>query len=148
MIIQATTFDADILTNIALLSKGYWGYTKNQLQSWKEDLTVSSKMIDELIVFKFVIEDTIVGFYILNQPKNNRITLEFLFIHPNFIGQKIGSKLLNHAIKIARNLNVTSINLLADPNAVPFYKNHGVINIGKKESSIPNRYLPVLEKTI
>tara|TARA_B110001454_G_scaffold58997_1_gene57727 strand:- start:69 stop:191 length:123 start_codon:yes stop_codon:yes gene_type:complete len=36
--------------------------------------------------------------------------------------------------------------LLADPNAVPFYDKKGFYEVDKKESSIPGRFLPVLQK--
>ena len=69
MIISATIHDPNSLTELALVSKAYWGYSNEQIQSWKEDLTVTSEMIEKMMVYKFVSDDTILGFYILNQPK-------------------------------------------------------------------------------
>ena len=146
MIISATIHDIDSLTELALISKAYWGYSNEQIQSWKEDLTVTSEMIEKMMVYKFVSDDTILGFYILNQPKNKIIELEFLFVHPKAMGQKIGKQLLTHAIEKAKELHVNSITLLADPNAQPFYESQGFVNTGKKESSIPNRFLPLMTK--
>ena len=38
--------------------------------------------------------------------------------------------------------------LLADPNAFPFYMSQGFIIIDQKESSIPNRFLPIMQKDL
>ncbi|MBA6155995.1 GNAT family N-acetyltransferase [Tenacibaculum sp. S7007] len=148
MIISASKKDIKELTYIALLSKAYWEYSHEQIESWREDLTVTSKMIEDMMVYTFISEEKISGFYILNQPENNTIELEFLFVHPDYIGQKIGKQLLVHAVKKACELNVNSMTLLADPNAQPFYESQGFICIGKKESAIPNRFLPLMQKDL
>jgi GNAT superfamily N-acetyltransferase len=148
MIFAAAISDANLLTEIALTSKAFWGYSDEQIKSWVSDLTVSEEMIKEMIVYKFIFETQIVGFYILNQPKEKTIELEFLFVLPKFIGKGIGNKLINHAFEKAISLRCTLMNLLADPNAVPFYKSKGFEIIDEKESSISGRFLPVMQKDL
>lgn len=148
MILSADISDKNILTEIALLSKAYWGYSSNLLKSWQDDLTVTSEMISTMNVFKFVVDKKIAGFYILNQPKNTSIELEFLFVNPNFIGKGIGKQLLTHAIEFAQKLNCKSVQVLSDPNAEKFYQYFGFNTINKKESSVKGRFLPVLKKTL
>ena len=148
MIISAHISDAKILTEITLKSKAIWGYSDEQLKSWTDDLTVSEQMIQELIVYKFIVENKIVGFYILNQPEETSIELEFLFVSSNFIGKKIGGKLLEHAFDTAINLECTQIHLLADPNAVPFYVSKGFVIIDEKKSTIFGRFLPVMQRDL
>jgi N-acetylglutamate synthase-like GNAT family acetyltransferase len=148
MIIIADTSDVSQLTEIALKSKAVWGYSKELIESWKEDLTVTSKMIEGQKVFKFLQNDKIIGFYILNQPIHNSIELEFLFVLPKVIGKGIGKQLLMHAVEEAKLQKVKKMNLLADPNAVSFYEKHGFVIIDKKESAIAGRFLPVLEKDL
>ncbi|MBU3010429.1 GNAT family N-acetyltransferase [Polaribacter vadi] len=145
MIVVATISDAKILTEIALKSKAYWKYSADDLESWKPDLTVSEKMIDELFVYQFIFDDTAVGFYILNLPKEKTIELEMLFVLPDFIGKGIGKQLLVHAVEKAKFLEVESITLLSDPNAVSFYKSKGFLIIDKKQSSIAGRFLPIMK---
>jgi hypothetical protein len=55
-----------------------------------EDLKVSKKIIQEMIVYKFIWDDEIIGFYVLSNPKE----LDFLFVVPNLIEQGIGSQLI------------------------------------------------------
>ena len=145
MIQIASTKDIELLTNIALLSKAYWGYPNELIESWRSDLTVTPKMIEDAFVYKFVQNNKIAGFYILNQPIKNNIELKMLFILPEFIGKGIGKRLLLHAFEKARKLNINKLTLLADPNAVDFYKSQGFIIIDKKESTIPNRFLPIMQ---
>lgn len=148
MIQKATIKDSNLLTNIALTSKAHWGYSNELLESWRNDLTVTSKMIEDVFVYKFLQNDKIAGFYILNQPIENKIELEMLFVLPEFIGKGIGKKLLLHAFEKANKLHANKLTLLADPNAVDFYESQGFVIIDKKESSIPNRFLPIMQKDL
>jgi len=148
MIRKAKQTEAEILTALALKSKAYWGYSEADIESWRQDLTVTKQMLENTKVNLFEQNATIAGFYMLNPPENKSIELEMLFVLPKFIGQSIGKKLLIHAINEAKKLKTTTITLLADPNAVPFYKKQGFTIIDKKESSIPNRYLPIMKKEL
>ena len=148
MIVSADSNDAKKLTEIALTSKSFWGYSKELIESWREDLTITPKMILGGFVFKFIANDAIVGFYALNSPKVNTIELEMLFVLPEFIGKGIGKQLLHHSFEKAKKLKVKFITLLADPNAVSFYASQGFYEIDKKESSIAGRFLSVLQKDL
>ena len=146
MIVLAEISDGNLLTELALTSKAFWGYDANLVESWRKDLTVTSKMIEERMVFKFLQDEKIAGFYMLNPPKGKQIELEMLFVLPGFIGKGIGKKLLLHSFEKAKKLNAISMTLLADPNAEKFYKSQGFKVIDKKESSVKNRFLPVMQK--
>lgn len=149
MIIAAEKSDAELLTKIALISKGFWGYSDKLIQGWRNDLTVSPEMISSMNVFKFIdIKKVTAGFYILNQPEETSIELEFLFILPRYIGKGTGKELIHHAFEIAKNFNCKSMNVLADPYAEYFYKSQGFITINKKESSVKGRFLPVMTKLL
>ncbi len=148
MFVVAEISDAKKLTEIALKSKAFWGYSDELIESWRSDLTITSTMILNCDIFKFLIEGEVVGFYVLNLPKENTIELEMLFVLPNFIGKGIGKKLLQHSIEKAIQFNVKSMTSLADPNAVPFYMSNGFYEIDKKESSIAGRFLPLMQKDL
>tara|TARA_R110001592_G_scaffold3501_4_gene19548 strand:- start:252 stop:704 length:453 start_codon:yes stop_codon:yes gene_type:complete len=148
MIEIATVSDAKTLTKIALKSKSFWGYSDEILERWVKDLTVSKKIVQEMIVYKFILDDEIIGFYILNQPKEKSIELEFLFVLPDFIGKGIGNQLIHHAFMKAKNLNCNQVTLLADPNAVSFYEYRGFTITDKKESAIAGRFLILMKKDL
>ena len=148
MILPAEISDGNVLTELALTSKSFWGYNKDLVESWRTDLTVAPEMISERMVFKFLDNQMLAGFYMLNPPKENLIELEMLFVLPEFIGKGIGEKLLLNAVEQAKSLNAISMTLLADPNAEEFYKSQGFIAVDKKESSVKNRFLPVMQKDL
>lgn len=148
MIVAAETTDANSLTNIALTSKAFWGYSKELIESWREDLTITATMISESYIFKFMINETTAGFYFLNLPEGKSIALEMLFVLPELVRKGIGKQLLHHSFHKAIELKANSMILLADPNAVSFYQSQGFYQIDAKESSIPNRFLPVMQKDL
>lgn len=149
MIVKASKKDAETLTEVALTSKAHWGYSQQQIESWKKDLTVTEEMFDEWTVFKYMDETTIVGFCILNlNGENGNATLEFLFVRPKYIGKRIGARLLRHAVYLAASKGRKVMNLEADPYAEPFYTKHGFQTIGKAQSSVPDRFLPLMEKEL
>lgn len=148
MIIRANPSDAKRLTEIALKSKAFWGYSDELIESWREELTITSKMISSSHIFKFIVDDRTVGFYFLNPPKEKSIELEMLFVLPEYIGNGIGKQLLQHSFKEAINLNAKTMTLLADPNAVRFYESKGFYKISQKQSSIAGRFLPVMQKDL
>ncbi|WP_288955777.1 GNAT family N-acetyltransferase [uncultured Polaribacter sp.] len=145
MIVSADISDIKKLTEIALESKAFWGYSDELIASWREDLTVTPKMIEEWNIHKYVIDEEIAGFYILNRVNIRTSFLEFLFISPKFIKLGIGSALLNHAIEYCIEGSSTILNVLSDPNAKNFYAKHGFKVVAERESSIPGRFLPEME---
>ncbi|MBL4643517.1 MAG: GNAT family N-acetyltransferase [Flavobacteriaceae bacterium] len=145
MIIPAISSDATMLTEIALESKAHWEYTAAQIESWREDLTILPETFNSWSGSKFMIENEIAGFYLLNRVNARTCYLEFLFVKPKFIGKNIGKELVEHAISSCRANGFGVLNVLSDPSAEPFYAKHGFKTLSQKESSIPGRFLPEME---
>ena len=145
MIVAAQTLDAKKLTEIALQSKAYWGYSAVQIESWKEELMVIPKMFQHSVIHKYLIDTEIAGFYILENTQPHSASLAFLFVAPQFIKQGIGKQLVVHAIEYSRKNNYTFLKVLSDPNAAGFYKKYGFKVISQKQSSIAGRFLPAME---
>ena len=147
-IISATTSDRQILTQLTQQSKAYWGYSKEQMEKWTADLTLSPNYISENIVIKLIQQEEIVGYYALLHKEANTVELDNLFIHPSVIGKGYGSLLLQDAIERSIQLGYTSMVLYADPHATDFYLKKGFAIMGRLKTSIPNRYLPKMEKQL
>lgn len=145
MIVIADKNDANQLTQIALKSKAFWGYSDAQIESWREDLTITPKMFEDWNIYKYSIDNEIAGFYILNRANIRTSFLEFLFVAPKFIKKGIGTKLLNHAKEYCVDGSSAILNVLSDPNAESFYAKHGFKVIAKRESSVKGRFLPEME---
>ncbi|WP_435414594.1 GNAT family N-acetyltransferase [Polaribacter aestuariivivens] len=145
MIVKAVLSDANKLTEIAINSKAFWGYSDELIESWREDLTVTPKMFQDFNIYKYIVDTEIAGFYILYRANIRTSFLEFLFVSPKFINQGIGKQLLDHAIKYCIGGSSAILNVLSDPNAEAFYAKHGFKVIGRRESSIKGRLLPEME---
>ncbi|WP_254712917.1 GNAT family N-acetyltransferase [Polaribacter sp. NJDZ03] len=148
IIIAATISDAKTLTEVALKSKAFWGYSSELIESWRADLTVTSKTIQTCQVYKCMVDKVVVGFYVLNTAKENLVKLEMLFVLPLFIGKGIGKKLLAHALNKATISKVKTIELVADPNAIPFYKSQGFLVKEQIGSAILGRFLSLMQKDL
>ena len=145
MIVSALVSDSEKLTQIALKSKAYWNYSKEQMQYWKEDLTIHPSHFDHWRGSKYVIDNKIIGFYMLNRVNSRTCFLEFLFVEPAYIGKGIGKLLIEHAIESCRKNSCEVLNVLSDPNAENFYAKYGFKVVYQKESSISGRFLPEME---
>ena len=145
MIVPVKLADATVLTKIALKSKAHWDYSKAQIENWRDDLTVTSEYLQKTSSFVYKKENAIVGFYILEKVNMSKVSLEFLFVLPEFIGLRIGFQLLQHAIVNGRSQEANVLSVLSDPNAEKFYAKQGFEKKGMKESAVPGRFLPEME---
>ena len=142
---RALRSDAAALTALALRSKDYWGYGAQLIDSWRDELSLSPKYIHENEVYKLTIEDTILGFYAFCNQDAATIKLNFLFVEPSSIGKGYGQQLLQHFFAEIQKTTCQKVTVDADPNAQIFYERNGFTVVDKLESSIKNRYLPVME---
>lgn len=145
MIVPAQISDAKELTEIALKSKAFWGYSNELIESWREDLTVTPKMFEDFNIYKYLVNNEIAGFYIIHRANIRTSFLEFLFVSPGFINKGIGKQLLDHAIEYCIGGSSAILNVLSDPNAESFYAKYGFKVIGRRESSVEGRLLPEME---
>ncbi len=142
---KATVKDAKELTELTILSKSYWDYSVQQIEEWKNDLTITEGYILEKEVYKLIDGNQIIGYYSFMKQNNTDIKLDNLFIAPIFIGKGIGKKLMIDFFKRILRIEFERVILDADPNAEKFYSHLGFNVIGKLETSIANRYLPIME---
>ena len=145
---RATIHDAQDLTELTIRSKSHWDYDKKQIEEWRDELSISENYILNNHVYKLTLENSLIGFYAYNTIDLNDIRLDFLFIEPMFIGKGYGKILITHFLNYIKNTEVKRVIVDADPNAENFYKKQGFKVIYKLESSIKNRFLPVMQYTI
>lgn len=147
-IIKAEPADNELLTTITKMSKAYWGFSEEVLKEWEHLLTITKDYIEKNKVFKLVQNDQIIGYYSYFFIDEKTIKLDNIFILPEFIGKGFGKILMNDFLKNVKHLGINKITLDAEPNAEKFYKKFGFEVIGRLESSIKNRYLPIMELRI
>ena len=140
--------ELDFVSDLAVRSKGHWGYSQDFLNACKEELSITPGEFDNS-KFHFRVmeqENKIIGYYAVCHLDSNTYELDALFVEPTFIGKGIGKQLMDHAKALVKEIGGTKIILQAEPNAEPFYVKAGADIVGKKESqSIRGRYLSLLE---
>lgn len=147
-IIKAGIADSEILTAITKKSKAYWGFSEDILKEWEHLLTITKDYIGKNEVYKLVQNDQIIGYYSYFSTDENTIKLDNIFILPDFIGKGFGKILMNDFLKNIKQLGINKVTLDAEPNAEKFYKTFGFETIRQLESSIKDRYLPIMELQI
>ena len=145
---KASAEDHIILTEITLRSKNHWGYGKEQIELWREDLTISEVYIGNHSVYKIMDKEILIGYYSYFKLEDKKAKLDNLFIDSDYIGKGIGRKLMDDFLKRVKEENYEIITLDADPNATNFYLKYGFEIIGKIPTSIEGRFLPVMEKML
>jgi len=147
-IIKANSDDDKILTEITKRSKAYWGYSDKQMDEWSDLLNITSEYIQSNEVYKLVINQSSVAYYSYFEIENNSVRLDNLFVSPENIGKGYGKLLMNDFILKIKNSKTKRIILDADPNAQKFYESFGFVKAGQIETSIKDRFLPIMELKI
>lgn len=146
MIIQkANITDNEILTSITKKSKAYWGYSEEQIQKWDKNLTISQDYIKENHVYKLINDNLIIGYYSYIFQNERNVTMDNLFILPEYIGKGFGKYLLLDFLNRMKEAKIENITLDSEPNAEEFYSKMGFVKIGEFETSIKNRFMPIME---
>lgn len=144
-IIEASSDDNLVLTEITKKSKSFWEYTEEQMKEWSGLLTITSEYIQNNKVYKLVVNHSVVAYYSYFNIDKYSIRLDNLFVLPENIRKGYGKLLMNDFILKIKQSGRTTIILHADPNAEKFYESFGFIKIGEIETSIKDSFLPIMK---
>jgi GNAT superfamily N-acetyltransferase len=141
--------EAPALSELALRSKGHWGYDAAFLAACRDELTL--KRADLTPGNASVAEDEagrVLGFVLIDGAAP-RGRLDMLFVDPSAIGSGVGRRLFREGLATARRLGMRSLAIDADPNAEPFYRAMGARVVGTVPSgSVAGRVLPLMETDV
>jgi GNAT superfamily N-acetyltransferase len=144
LIRQAGNSETQCLSELALRSKGHWGYSPEFLKACRKELSVDSRYLESHPVFVLDHNGKPAGFYSLEQISEQEVELGLLFVEPEYIGLGFGRQLIEHAKRQARQAGYRSMLIQGDPNATRFYLAAGGQPAGSSPSgSIPGRMLPL-----
>lgn len=145
MIRPARPGEAALLSDLALRSKGHWGYDAAFLESCRAELTLSEAELAVRRTCVAEVDGAVVGFGTLEgAPPVGEIGM--LFVDPDAIGQGMGRALLAHLVDLAAAAGFARLRIEADPYAEEFYLAQGAVRVGGIASgSVPGRVLPLLE---
>ncbi len=140
----AAPTEAGPLSELALRSKGHWGYDEAFLAACAAELTLRPEDLAPQRVTVGEIDGRLVGFYAIAGSAPDA-ELAALFVEPDLIGRGCGKALWNHAVDTARTEGIERLTIAADPGALPFYQAMGAAVVGSAPSgSVPGRRLPLL----
>jgi len=145
---RAVTAQADLLSDLALEAKGYWGYPTAWLESWREGLRITPTMIQTHHVETVLVGGEVAGFFMLKRDEEAVPWLEHLWLRPAFIGQGVGQAAFTRFMTVCREKAITTFFIISDPNAEGFYLKQGAVRVGEIESLPPKRLLPKLEQPV
>ncbi|MEO0803358.1 MAG: GNAT family N-acetyltransferase [Cyanobacteria bacterium J06642_2] len=141
---SAIRSEAEYLSDLALRSKAYWGYSRDFMTDCRQELSYTQQQIEQH-EYSFVVaelEGAIAGFFAIEQLSATEFELEALFVEPLYIGRGIGRALMARAKQMAAELGGEMLIVQSDPHAEGFYRALGGQPTGRRESdSIPGRYL-------
>lgn len=144
-IIKANPEDDEILNEITKKAKSHWGYSDEQMEKWSQDLTITKDYIRNNEIYKLLVNDETIAYYSYFNINENTVKLDNLFVVPEEMGKGYGKMLMNDCINKNKKEKTAKIILEADPNAEKFYDSFGFLKISQIETSIKNRFLPVME---
>lgn len=145
---EAGVGEADVLTRIALASKRHWGYDDAFMERCESDLTVHTADIEANAVFVARDAGRVLGFYVLTPVDASRTELDMLFVEPSSIGDGVGGALMRHAMSVARDSGASILQIVADPNAAPFYEHFEAKLTGTSTATSTDRLLPTYEVSL
>jgi GNAT superfamily N-acetyltransferase len=121
------------LKEIAIASKGYWGYDDERVREWADGGDFSLRRMSELVVFVAESRDEAIGWSSLI-PRGDVGWLEDLWIEPGWIGKGVGGALFRHTADHARELGATRLEWEAEPHATGFYEKMGAKRLRETKS--------------
>ena len=137
--------EAAELTRLARQSKAAWGYPDAWLREWESELEISAEYIQRNAVFVAELEGSLVGVIGVGVgPEGPEIG--HLWISAGSQGQGLGRALVDRAREVAAQEQWTSLRIVSDPYAQPFYERLGAVPVGEIEAPVAGteRTLPVL----
>ena len=138
MIRKAFKENSETLTQIAHDAKRHWGYPEHWIKHWEADLTITPEFIENNQVYVAEVDGEIRGFYALCVI-DDKAELEHMWVQTAYIGTGIGKDLFLDAMERAAKMNVSEVELSADPNAAGFYERMGATRIGDVDSEIDGK---------
>ena len=141
---SARADEASLLGELALRSKGYWGYDEDFLEACRPELTFRPADVAARRIIVAEGATGVLGFYSIDgEPPSGE--LGNMWVVPEQIGTGLGRELWQHALGAACRAGFTSLRIAADPNAAGFYRAMGAEQIGEVPSgSLAGRSLPLL----
>ena len=138
--------ESDALTSLAFAAKAFWGYTRQQLDAWSNELSISPESILKELTYVAEHQGRILGVVQLN-TSSIPWQVECVWVHPDSTRQGVGARLMCETLAYAQAHGQRELHIDADPNAEGFYLQIGARRVGARSAPIagnPQRVRPQL----
>ncbi len=149
LIRRAARHDTAALSALALRSKAHWGYDQAFMEACRDELEVTPETLAKGETW-LCEDDTglAIGFFDV-RAEDGIAEVYALFVSPELIGSGVGGALWQKLESLANSMQLASIGIDSDPQALGFYQRMGATVVGEAPSgSIPGRSLPRLIKKL
>lgn len=141
---RARPVEAGPLSELAFRSKAHWGYDDEFMRACRATLEVTTEFMSRADVYVAEVAGRVAGFYSLT-PWNADLELYHFFVDPPAMGNGVGRRLWDDAVRRASELGHSRLLIQSDPYAEGFYLKLGAERIGEVPSgAVPGRTLPLL----
>lgn len=144
--IDAEAKDTELLRDTLITSKGYWGYSQEQLEEWRSNLRFEEEYIARNTVKLILKDKEVIGFFAI--VKGDSDELDHLWLLPKAIGKGYGNLVFEQILSECKALNITEFYIISDPDAEGFYLKKGAFKVGEVYSEPQKRMLPKLKFTV
>ncbi len=136
----------DLLRETLIASKGYWGYSQEQLEVWRSNLRFKEDYVARNTV-KLVLEKSeVIGFFAI--VKGELDELDHFWLLPKAIGKGNGNLVFEQIISECKALNILEFHIISDSDAEGFYLKKGALKVGEVYSESQKRMLPKLKYSV
>lgn len=139
--------DADELSALAIRSKRHWGYSKEAMELWNVNLTITEDFLKSHTVIKAMLENEIVGFFALEEIKPVTRIAQY-WIDTPYMRKGYGSAMYKYLKEFLRQRGVQKATVVLDPNGLQFFENKGAVILDKIENKVKNFRLVIVELPI
>ena len=140
---RARPDEGERLRAIAIEAKAYWGYDRDRVVAWAEQVDLSPDALQKKEVYVADEDGRPVGWASLI-PRGDAAWLHDLWIEPGTIRTGVGTLLFRHVAERARSLGASALEWEAEPNALGFYERMGGRALRDSEPSEWGRTLQVM----
>lgn len=144
--IDAEAKYTELLRDTLITSKGYWGYSQEQLEQWRSNLTFEEDYIVRNTVKLILKDKELIGFFAIVKGDSNE--LDHLWLLPKAIGKGYGNLVFAQILLECKILEISNFYIISDPDAEGFYLKKGALKVGEVYSEPQKRMLPKLKFVI
>lgn len=138
--------EANILTELTMRAKRSNGYDDAFMEACREELTVTDERLATGEYWVAEVDDICGCVCLVDDPESQTGEVHAFFIDPPWQRQGIGRLLWQKIVERVEAKGLSTLQLDADPAAVPFYEAMGFKVVGEAPSgSIKGRTLPRME---